>query len=967
MTTITDPYFYNEQAVICTVEYDELNRVIQKTSPGEGGIPRLTQYEFKADGNGHEIWVTNPENQTTIKRYNAIGNVVETEDNAGNKVKYCYTADGLVKDMYVMDIQENTTIHKEYDKYGNCILNQDPAKGTKEYEYNAFGELLQMKHNNVVELSLTSQDYDLNGRLVHKNEPGVGETWFTYDNQMNGVIDQKIFTNTSGDNFKTSYFYDEYGRITKTTEELNGTNVNEILSTKYSYNAYGQVMDMTYPSGFTIRNIYNQNGYLEKVVRRSNSQVIWQATQINARQQIEKVWLGNGVQTHKEYDINTGFLESIYTFHPSFLNQSPVQDFEYTWDNIGNLLTRKKNCYSAPSMTENFYYEDGLNRLTGIILNNGQETIEMDMQYDYLGRIQYKKSLNPAFHIADTYSYGDAVNPYILTSIDNQPTGIGSDDRIITYTPFDKICQIDEGNKQLKIRYGSDHSRKIQEYFENGVLVKKKLYLGMYEKISKEDGEISKVHYISAGDGIFAIYTLNSKSDDAFAYVHKDHLGSIQCLTDEEGYIIEEYSYDAWGNRRDPHTWYPVSTPGTYTVDRGYTGHEHIDAFNLVNMNGRVFDPVTSYFFSPDPLQEAPTFAQDFNPYVYCLNNPLSLVDPSGYSWLNDNWKSIVSAIVGITATVLTAGALGPMAAAFIGGFTSGFLNTTLNNGNIGQACLSGFYSGLFAVASASMAMSVHSVFKETSTHFFRELGRASMHAGIQGSLRLMQGGKFSHGFLAGFVGSAGGSFMSQNNIMKNSSTFTKVVSSAGLGGTAEALGGGKFANGAVTGAYVMLFNHFLHDGNKKEKEIKKLIPNGKINIRKSSDPLGDIVELFRRINLNKDFEYYRPKLEDLIIECMAGDFRGQYYFTDVSEQGSDVSIIITNFESTINKIVADTESHLDRPIFHHITLYGTYQGSIGGMGKPSLPILVRLKFNIGDADLVNNLMDIISPKPTPK
>jgi hypothetical protein len=38
----------------------------------------------------------------------------------------------------------------------------------------------------------------------------------------------------------------------------------------------------------------------------------------------------------------------------------------------------------------------------------------------------------------------------------------------------------------------------------------------------------------------------------------------------------------------------------------------------------------------------------------------------------------------------------------------------------------------------------------------------------------------------------------------------TQVIMSAAIGDTAEALGGGKFANGAVTGAYVMMFNHWM-------------------------------------------------------------------------------------------------------------------------------------------------------------
>ncbi|TVR83083.1 MAG: hypothetical protein EA412_01060 [Chitinophagaceae bacterium] len=42
-----------------------------------------------------------------------------------------------------------------------------------------------------------------------------------------------------------------------------------------------------------------------------------------------------------------------------------------------------------------------------------------------------------------------------------------------------------------------------------------------------------------------------------------------------------------------------------------------------------------------------------------------------------------------------------------------------------------------------------------------------------------------------------------------------QVIISGAIGGTAEALGGGKFANGAVTGAYVMMFNHLMNETTK--------------------------------------------------------------------------------------------------------------------------------------------------------
>ena len=65
--------------------------------------------------------------------------------------------------------------------------------------------------------------------------------------------------------------------------------------------------------------------------------------------------------------------------------------------------------------------------------------------------------------------------------------------------------------------------------------------------------------------------------------------------------------------------------------DRGFTGHEHLTAFGLINMNGRMYDPVMSSFLSADRYVQDPTSAQGFNRYAYCMYNPLRFVDPSGW------------------------------------------------------------------------------------------------------------------------------------------------------------------------------------------------------------------------------------------------------------------------------------------------------------------------------------------------
>jgi RHS repeat-associated protein len=96
------------------------------------------------------------------------------------------------------------------------------------------------------------------------------------------------------------------------------------------------------------------------------------------------------------------------------------------------------------------------------------------------------------------------------------------------------------------------------------------------------------------------------------------------------------------GRRRNPTNWTYASIPATI-FSRGYTGHEHLDQFNLINMNGRMYDPILGRFLSPDIYVQAPDFTQSYNRYSYCLNNPLAFTDPSGYAYMADGGSGRIS------------------------------------------------------------------------------------------------------------------------------------------------------------------------------------------------------------------------------------------------------------------------------------------------------------------------------------
>jgi RHS repeat-associated protein len=119
-----------------------------------------------------------------------------------------------------------------------------------------------------------------------------------------------------------------------------------------------------------------------------------------------------------------------------------------------------------------------------------------------------------------------------------------------------------------------------------------------------------------------------------------DHLGTITHVTDASGNVVNEYSFDAWGRRRNFTDWtYTVAAQTDILPDRGFTGHEYLPWFKLYNMNGRLYDPVVGRFLEPDPIVQNAFSTQNLNRYSYALNNPLRYVDPTGNKMLESRDK----------------------------------------------------------------------------------------------------------------------------------------------------------------------------------------------------------------------------------------------------------------------------------------------------------------------------------------
>jgi len=161
---------------------------------------------------------------------------------------------------------------------------------------------------------------------------------------------------------------------------------------------------------------------------------------------------------------------------------------------------------------------------------------------------------------------------------------------------------------------------------------------------NKTDNSTKFVFYL--GDNAYSAPAILISDGEAqkLYYLHRDYLGSIVMLTDEDGNIAERRHFDPWGQPIKVEDGAGKVLQGLTLLDRGFTGHEHLQTVGLIHMNGRLYDPALHRFLQPDNYVQDPFNTQNFNRYGYCLNNPLVYVDENGEFIIT---ALIVGAIIG--------------------------------------------------------------------------------------------------------------------------------------------------------------------------------------------------------------------------------------------------------------------------------------------------------------------------------
>ena len=170
--------------------------------------------------------------------------------------------------------------------------------------------------------------------------------------------------------------------------------------------------------------------------------------------------------------------------------------------------------------------------------------------------------------------------------------------------------------------FGDKMTRTMRKYYsaDGSMEIKHNIVTGAVELLTYISGDAYSAPLVLKSDGITQQYL----------YLHRDYQGSILAISNEAGAVIEKRLFDPWGNLIKVQDGTGNVLQGLTVLDRGYTGHEHIQSVGIINMNGRLYDAVLHRFLSPDNNIQEPYNTQSYNRYGYVMNNPLRYVDPTG-------------------------------------------------------------------------------------------------------------------------------------------------------------------------------------------------------------------------------------------------------------------------------------------------------------------------------------------------
>jgi RHS repeat-associated protein len=622
-----------------TYGYDVLNRLTQSQRPISSTNSNLqtTTYAYA----GRTTTVTDPQSNARVAVSDINGWLRQTRDPMGYTVTLAYDAAG--SKTKVTDGLGNTLWSGVYNYGLAAYLTSatDMDMGAWSFTVDALGEKTAWTD---AKNQSFSETYDAISRPLTRAEPDLFTQWTWGSSAASHNIGklQSTCTGTGSSCTSSGYAenetYDSLGRKSQRTITLSGYNP---FTYTWAYNATtGLLSTLTYPtstSGYAFELQYAYaNGVLQSVTDISDTPnvTVWTANSMDPAGHVTQETLGNGIVTNRSYDAVTQWLG---TAQSGVGGGAGVKNQAFLYDEMGNVTQRQDNNLG---LTENIYYDNDY-RFSYSKLNGTQN---LSVTYDGTGNItsrtdvaggaswtydpNRKHQVTQAGSSAYQYSYDANGNAYARQG------------NTISWASYNYPTTINAGSgstaETVALSYGPDRHRWQQMYTGNGTQETANYVGGLLEVVAS-GGVTDYRHYVNVGPENVAVYSRKSSGTNTFSYLLSDHQASMASITNSSGAQVVGESFTAFGSRRNPSTWSGAPSNSDLTTIAGVTreGYTFQTALGLWmgmnHMNGRVQDSITGRMVSADPSIPDRANPQSYNRYSYVDNNPLTLVDPTGF------------------------------------------------------------------------------------------------------------------------------------------------------------------------------------------------------------------------------------------------------------------------------------------------------------------------------------------------
>ena len=595
-------------------QYDKANRLIAVVDELGG----KTSYAY--DAMDHIVQVTDALRHATKYTYDKDGNLTSETDALGHKVQYAYTPEGWLSSVTKADgavmtfeydktgaltrqnVGDGQSVTSSYNEIGKLTEVSSEA-GTIRYQYNEQGFLISVENVNGDVVSYT---YDAYGNKTSMTYPDSRTVSYTYDamNRMVGVVGL--------DGETTSYVYDAAGRRIQT--------VSGNMTTRYAYDSVGNLTEQATSgaSDIAFRYSYDRNGYITGEKRTEN-----------------------GTETENSYAYNAlGELTS-------FL-QSTGYGESYAYDKAGNMLEKAITGTDGQNVTLKMAY-NAANQLTG--MTNGQSKIAYS--YDKNGSL-IQKTLT-------SKTYGKLTDRYAYDALDQLTSYVG-------YDGYQQQFTYDANGMRLSKKETGDESRSTLEELLRGNIaglpeivvpqaqddaadvpeelawattdylydITQEYYQVISETRTETNGHTATTAYAYGLERI-AAYTADGKT----SYVY-DGRGSVaQTVTapvvgekvssalPDVAVKVQSFLYTAFGEQM-----------GAQKVSGfAYNAEAYDAATGMINLRARQYEPALGRFEQKDIVRGTAGYPILLNRYLYCRNNGVNYIDPTG--------ESILGALIG--------------------------------------------------------------------------------------------------------------------------------------------------------------------------------------------------------------------------------------------------------------------------------------------------------------------------------